>query len=77
MAKNIPEKQWLLGILGTIQADHEIFHKNYRPPTKKQAQGQQYMIPNHDGFFNDLPLLSNKGMKKNGGVNFMTKKERL
>ena len=77
MSKNIPDKQWLLGVLGTIRADHEVFHKSYRPPTKKKAEHQQFMIPNNGGFFDNLPQLSNKEMKRGGGVNFMTKKERL
>ena len=35
------------------------------------------MIPDNNGFFNNLPELSAKELKKGGGVNFYSKKERL
>jgi hypothetical protein len=36
MRKNTPEKRWLLGLLATISPGHEVFQKNYKPPTKQR-----------------------------------------
>ena len=35
MRKNIPEKQWLLGMLALIHAQHPVFKKDYKPPKKR------------------------------------------
>jgi LAS superfamily LD-carboxypeptidase LdcB len=35
------------------------------------------MVPNHNGFVNNLPELSAKELKKGGGVSFLSKRERL
>ena len=38
MKKNIPERQWSLGVLATIAPAHDIFKKGYKPPPKRIAQ---------------------------------------
>ena len=40
MRKNIPERQWTLGLLSTIAPTHEAFQKGYQPPPRRQAQQQ-------------------------------------
>lgn len=40
MRKNIPERQWTLGILATIGPQHPVFQKGYQPPPKRIAQQQ-------------------------------------
>ena len=37
MRKNIPVKQWLLGLLALIAPQHEVFHKNYIPPKRNRG----------------------------------------
>ena len=37
MRKNIPEKQWLLGLLAMIAPRHEVFQKNYMPPKRNRG----------------------------------------
>ena len=75
MRKNIPEKQWLLGLLALIAPQHEVFHKNYIPPKRNRGfELPQHMIPENGGFCNNLPELTVKELKKGGGINFLTKK---
>ena len=35
------------------------------------------MIPNNNGFVNNLPELSGKELKKGGGISFLNKKQKL
>jgi hypothetical protein len=35
------------------------------------------MLPNHNGFMDNLPELNAKELKKGGGVSFLSKKQRL
>ena len=79
MRKNIPERQWSLGMLAVVAPQHDVFQKGYKPPPKRLAQQlfQQPMIPNHNGFMDNLPELSAKELKKGGGVSFLTKRQRL
>jgi hypothetical protein len=77
MKKNIPELQWSLAMLSTVNPEHEIFKKNYQAPVKGMAPQQQFMIPINNGFMNDLPELSAKERKRGGGISFLTKQQKL
>lgn len=37
MRKNIPERQWSLGMLAAVSPQHEVFQKGYKPPPKRLA----------------------------------------
>ena len=80
MNRSKPEKQWMLGLLGWIHPENEIFQKGYRPPSRQliaQSDHQKQMIPNRGGFFDNLDPLNVKELKRKGSVNFLTKKEKL
>ena len=34
MRKNVPNRDFLIGMLATVSPNHEIFNKNYKPPKK-------------------------------------------
>ena len=38
MRKNIPERQWLLGMLAVVAPQHDVFKKGYQAPPKRLAQ---------------------------------------
>lgn len=50
---------------------HEIFQAGYKPP-KQSDNNPHYLICNNDRFFNDLPRLERKELKKRCSVNFLT-----
>ena len=37
MQKNIPERQWSLGMLATVAPQHDVFKKGFKPAPKRQA----------------------------------------
>ena len=56
LRRNIPEKQWMLGVLSTLQPENDFFKKGYQPPSTKlsQATQQAIMIQANNGFFDNL-----------------------
>ena len=41
MRRHTPDKQWMLFLLSTLNPEHEIFKKGYRPPPSSQEPTQQ------------------------------------
>ena len=69
----------MLGLLSYMHPDHAIFKKGYRPPKKEErVQQAQPSIPNHNGFFDNLPPLSASELRKGNGfkLNLLTKRQR-
>jgi len=61
--QHMPDKEWMLVALATINEHHLVFAKNYKPdpaPLKKAVMSQ-VMIPNTNGFFTGLPKSNKKG----------------
>ena len=79
MRRSRPEKAWMLGLLSTLHPNHELFQKGYRPPPnlQPQQQQQQQMIPNRNGFFDNLEPLSAKELRKKTSLSFLSKRERM
>ena len=46
--------EWLLNTLSTLNPEHQIFSKSYRP--EKAPPKNQIEVDNRDGFFDGLPL---------------------
>lgn len=68
----------MLGLLATLHPTHEIFQKGYRPLAALQPQQrQQLMIPNPNGFFDNLEPLSTKELCQKSSISFLTKRERM
>ena len=78
MRRHLPPRDWMLGLLSKMHPDNEIFKKGYHPPKKERAQQVQPTIPNHNGFFDNLPPLSASELRKGNGfkLNLLTKKQR-
>ena len=59
--QHMPDKEWLLVSLSTLNANHAFFQKNYsyipdrRRVNLKQAEEDEEYLPNEDGFFDGLP----------------------
>ena len=55
-----PSKQFLLGLLSTMDPECEIFAKNYVKPKVSSCPDEEEedssMVDNFDNFFTDLPL---------------------
>ena len=69
----------MLELLSYMHPDHAIFKKGYRPPKKEErVQQAQPTIPNHNGFFDNLPPLSASELRKGKGfkLNLLTKRQR-
>jgi hypothetical protein len=76
--KNRPPKAWLVGLLYFFDSHHVVFSKGYRPD--KAVQRDELVAPlieNKNGFFDDLPALGVKELKRQGGVSFLSKRQRL
>ena len=63
--KALPETQFLLAVLSTLNASHRFFSRSYQPPPPKRRK--EKVIPPlkfpHD-FFKDQPELTGKQIKK-------------
>ena len=76
--KSFPEKYWLLGLLGLLNQGHAVFEKGYKPPPSREAnQLAAPMVPNPDGFFDNLMELPKAELKKGCSISFLSKRERL
>ena len=76
MRRNAPDKQWLMGLLATVCAEHEVCQKGYRPQ-KQDLQREQQMIADPSGFFDNLEPLSVADLRRKGSVSFLTKRTRM
>ena len=68
-----PGKEFLLGLISTMEPDCEIFHKNYvKPKVSRFADDDEELeedgVMNVDNWFSDLPLA--KQSKKSHGIKF-------
>ena len=50
-----PDKAWLLAVIATLNAEDEIFKKDYLPPAKKSLVEEQKTISVPNGFLEGLP----------------------
>ena len=72
-----PGKEFLLGLISTMDPDCEIFHKNYvKPKVNRYADDDEELddegVMNVDNWFSDLPLA--KQSKKSHGIKFGSSK---
>ena len=68
-----PNKDWMLAVLATVDAENELFSKGYVKP-KIDARGievERDLVDNHNDFFTGLPAVKSKRKTKN--INFVTK----
>ena len=51
--KHLPDKEWALEVLGTLNPDHEFFRRDYQPPPKPGRREKKLDAPvdNFDGLF--------------------------
>ena len=52
----LPDRRWLVTAIGTLQPNHLIFHKDYKPEVKQKLACESLMVDNSDGFFTGLPI---------------------
>ena len=63
--------------LGTLNPNHSIFSKSYKPEVVNRAMQSDIQISNEDGFFTGLPKLTKlSDLKGKAGACF-TKEEKL
>lgn len=55
----VPDKAWLITMLGYLDPEHEFFKKDYLPPVRKPLQ-EEMVVDNSDGFYSGLPSLYKK-----------------
>ena len=69
-----PNKDWMLAVLATLDADNVIFTKGYVRP-KVDARGNEVdndTVENFNDFFTGLPVVM-KSKRKTKTINFVTK----
>ena len=73
-----PDRNWIIIAIATLDPQHEIFGKSYKPPVKLGLDaGAGHMIKNHDGFYTGLPHLSSARDLKVKRLSCLSKEERL
>ena len=78
--QNLPERAWLLIVLSTLNPEHAIFKKSYRPErtnAKAGADAFSQVISDRVEFFKDLPPLSRASDLKGPTRLCLTKAQRL
>ena len=70
--KKMPDKQWMLYSLATLNPEHQIFSKSYRPVLKHQ----NVEVGNSDGYFDGLPQRLAHELRGNAVATY-TKEERV
>lgn len=53
---SLPDVDWCLACLSTLNPDHEFFTKSYMPEQPNTKKGVMKQIDNHDSFYDDLPM---------------------
>ena len=73
-----PDRNWLIIAIATLDAQHEIFGKSYKPQVRQgPGAGPGLMVNNADDFFTDLPILSSVRDLKVKSISCLSKEERL
>ena len=63
-AEKLPDKDWLIAVIATLNPEDEIFKKDYLPPARKNAIEEQKTIRVPNGFFEGLPDSKSKVKRK-------------
>ena len=76
--KHVPDKNWMLVIIATLNPDHALFQKDYVPPkTEQEMEAIQY-VRNEDNFWSGLPkLYKTKDIKAKHVTAILSKEDRL
>ena len=77
MQRNKPDKEWMLGLLGVMDPNNDVFKKGYKPPPKTFSNAvhmQQQNLPIREDFFDGLDVLSAREMRQKSSISFMSKK---
>ena len=54
-----PDRNWIVLAIATLEPDHEIFGKSYKPEVKQGfGKAPGLMINNADGFYTGLPVIT-------------------
>lgn len=73
-----PDRNWMVLAIATLDPQHEIFGKSYKPVMKLGlGVGPGVQINNQDGFFTGLPMLSSARDLKVKAMSCLSKEERL
>ena len=62
-SKHAPDKEWIIICLSTLNPNHQMFSKNYFPPTvpRKANVMLECSVENSNGFWESLPQSKKKG----------------
>ena len=72
---HLPDIKWLVIALATLNPNHNLFSKSYKPQVRHQTNNAHLMVDNSDGFFDNLPQL--QGAKSKGKIMSCLPKEKL
>ena len=61
---HIPDKRWLLDVIGTFAPDDEIFKKDYMPPARKNKLSEIKAIELPPSFLQDLSESTRRSKRK-------------
>ena len=53
----MPDKQWILDVISTLNPNHAIFQKGYVPEKTEEAETRTVYVRNDDGLYDGLPEL--------------------
>ena len=62
--KHLPDKEWMLVVISTLNSRNDIFSKNYSPPIRwlvKKDIMHAMSVSNAKGFFEELPPSKSRG----------------
>ena len=78
-ANHEPDADWIIIAIATLNPDHELFGKGYRPPIARGVGGPGggVLISNRDDFFTGLPVLTSYKDLKIKSVSCLSKEDRL
>jgi len=73
----LPEKEWLLMTLSTLNPEHRLFAPSFQPESKKKSVNvvTQPLINNVNNMYDNMPLHSGANRAARGGG--LSKKQRL
>ena len=78
-ANHEPDADWIIIAIATLNPDHELFGKGYRPSIARGigGPGGGVLISNRDDFFTGLPVLTSAKDLKIKSVSCLSKEDRL
>lgn len=77
-ANHKPDRNWIILAIATLEPDHEIFGKSYKPEVRQEfGQAPGVMVNNADGFYTGLPALSSVKDLKVKTISCLSKEERI